>query len=112
MLVIAGTLYMATRAFLGPVRAIHGRLREEKRSELRRVRNRIAAVREAALIGDDLARAAELPGLLGYEARIDGAHEWPFSAPILLRFGLLVALAVGSWLGGAVAERLLGAALG
>ena len=37
--------------------------------------------------------------------------DWPFDAPTLARFAVLLALATGSWLGGAVMERLLGSIL-
>ena len=35
-------------------------------------------------------------------------REWPFDVPTLLRFLVLALVAAGSWLGGAVVERLLG----
>jgi hypothetical protein len=38
-------------------------------------------------------------------------REWPFDAPTLARFLLYVAIPLGSWIGGAPVERLLGAAL-
>jgi hypothetical protein len=38
-------------------------------------------------------------------------REWPFDAPTLTRFFLYVAIPLGSWVGGALVERLLGAAL-
>ena len=38
-------------------------------------------------------------------------REWPFDAPSMLRFALYLAIPLGSWLGGAFVERLLGAAL-
>mgnify|MGYP000099034232 CR=1 FL=1 len=41
----------------------------------------------------------------------DARSEWPFDAPTLTRFFLYVAIPLGSWLGGALVERLLGAAL-
>jgi len=110
-LVIAVTLFMATRALLDPVREIQRRLRAEKRAELARVRERIRSARESALERDDAEGAARLPGLLAWESRIEQVAEWPFDAPTLFRFGALVALAVGSWLGGALVERLLGIAL-
>ena len=52
-----------------------------------------------------------LPALLAAEARIASAREWPFDTPNALRFVFYVTLGVGSWLGGALVERLLGAAL-
>jgi hypothetical protein len=109
--VIGVTLFMSTRAFLDPVAEIHRRLRAERRAELARVRERIRSARAAALERADPEGAAQLPGLLAYESRIEQVGEWPFDAPTLARFAALLALAVGSWLGGAVVERILGAAL-
>jgi hypothetical protein len=106
---LAGTLLLATLALLGPAWGVHRRLREAKRSELLRVRARIERVKEAALApAGGAGEAALLPGLLAYEARIESVGEWPFDTPTLLRFGGLLLLATGSWLGGALAERLLG----
>ena len=52
-----------------------------------------------------------LPGLLAYKHEIESVREWPFDAPTLIRFFLYVAIPLGSWVGGALVERLLGAAL-
>ncbi len=38
-------------------------------------------------------------------------NTWPFDASTLLRFALYTSLGVGSWVGGALVERVLGAAL-
>ena len=54
---------------------------------------------------------AKLPGLLAYKNEIESVREWPFDAPTLTRFFLYVAIPLGSWVGGALVERLLGAAL-
>ena len=43
--------------------------------------------------------------------QIKSVREWPFDAPTLTRFFLYVAIPLGSWIGGALVERLLGAAL-
>jgi hypothetical protein len=113
--ILAGTLFMGTLALLEPARAIHARLREAKRAELSRVRDRIVRARDVALGATPEpggSAAVELPGLLAYESRIEAVSEWPFDVPTLLRFGALLTLAVGSWLGGAVVERLLGSMLG
>ena len=109
--ILAGTLALATVSFVRPARVIRARLRTAKRAELGRVRARIAAAKEAAL-ARDAARsgpeAALLPGLVAYEARIAALHEWPFDTPTVARFSALALLAAGSWLGGALVERLLG----
>jgi hypothetical protein len=109
--VIAVTLFMATRALLDPVRQIQRRLRAAKRVELDRVREQIRSARASVLEPGDVEGAARLPGLLAWEARVEQVAEWPFDAPTLARFGALIVLAVGSWLGGALVERLLGVAL-
>ncbi|MEN8182947.1 MAG: hypothetical protein ABFS46_10480, partial [Myxococcota bacterium] len=106
--VILGTLGVGTLAFLLPMRGLHRRLRSSRRAELAEVRAAIAAER-ADLLGG--AAAPRLAALLAYEARIERVREWPFDTPTLLRFLLLALLATGSWLGGAVVERLLGSLL-
>ena len=63
-------------------------------------------------LGPESAEAgARLPGLIAYMNQIESVREWPFDAPTLTRFFLYVAIPLGSWLGGALVERLLGAAL-
>ena len=110
--ILALTLLMATLARLQPVRAIHARLVEAKRAELARIRAEIQRVKEVALGPRRAGRGADaLPGLLAYESRIEAVSEWPFDTPTRLRFGALMLLAAGSWLGGAVVERLLGSVL-
>jgi hypothetical protein len=52
-----------------------------------------------------------MPGLLAYMNQIESVREWPFDAPTLTRFFLYVAIPLGSWVGGALVERLLGVAL-
>ena len=54
--------------------------------------------------------AARLPALFAAEARVDSVGALAFDANTVLRFALYVTLGVGSWVGGALIERLLGAA--
>jgi hypothetical protein len=42
-----------------------------------------------------------------YEGRIASVPEWPFDTPTIARFGLYLLIPLGSWLGGALVERLL-----
>lgn len=108
--VLSLTLVFATLSFLRPAALVHRRLRDAKRAELERVRRRVEDAKESALSAD-VPGAALLPGLLAYEARIEAVNEWPFDTPTLFRFGALAVIASGSWLGGAVVERMLGAVL-
>jgi hypothetical protein len=52
-----------------------------------------------------------LPGLLALRAQVQAAREWPIDVPALARFAFYLAIGLGSWLGSAVVERVLGAAL-
>ncbi len=112
--VLSGTLFLATLALLQPARIIRRRLKQAKHDELVHIRAQIQRAKEAATDpGNNRAgpEAARLPGLLAYESRIEAVREWPFDTATLARFGALVILAVGSWLGAAMVERLLGIAL-
>jgi hypothetical protein len=104
---------LAVAAFFLPVRGLRRQIRARKAEELARVREEIHRNRElAAESGAESAEAgAKLPGLLAYKHEIESVREWPFDAPTLTRFFLYVAIPIGSWIGGALVERLLGAAL-
>lgn len=104
---------LAAAAFVFPVRGLRSQIRVRKAEELRRVREDIRRSRKlAAEAGPESGPAgAKLPGLLAYMNQIESVREWPFDAPTLTRFFLYIAIPLGSWIGGALVERLLGAAL-
>ena len=52
-------------------------------------------------------RQPPLPALLAWEARIESVREWPFDTPALVRFALFLLIPLGSWLGGAMVERVV-----
>ncbi len=102
-----------TTALILPVYGIHQRLGEAKQAELERVHAAIRGEPEG-LAGSPLAeRAASLglADLLAYRKFVESVREWPFDSPSLLRFALYLGIPLGSWLGGAFVERLLGVAL-
>jgi hypothetical protein len=111
--IAAVALVGGTAALILPVRGIHVRLRQAKKAELQRI--------HAAIRGDPGALSGSLIGahgtslrlsdLLAYRKFLESVREWPFDSPTLLRFALYLAIPLGSWLGGAFVERLLGAAL-
>jgi len=107
------TVGTAVAALLLPVRGVHRRLREAKAAELdalhAAIRGDDAAVARTGL--DGRADRPSLADLVAYRGLIADAHEWPFDAPAYLRFTLYLAIPVGSWLGGALVERLVDAAL-
>jgi len=109
--VIGGTVALGVSALLLPALGIHERLVCAKADELVRVRRELER-RRAALFGEGEGEASELPALLAYESRIEAVREWPFDTPLLIRFGLLILIPLGSWLGGALVERIVDRALG
>ena len=106
VIVIGGTVAFALAVLVIPVRGVRRRIRAAKRAELDRLTDALRALREAP--GAEPGRIADLVALRSY---VEGVREWPFDAPTLRRFGLYLLIPLGSWLGGAFVERLLGAAL-
>jgi hypothetical protein len=104
--ILLATTGFGGAALVAPSRGVHERLREVKRAELDWLRLEIARGADALRRGD-AAGAAQLPALLAWEARVAGAPEWPFDTSTWLRFALLLLVPLGSWLGGALAERLV-----
>lgn len=100
---------VAACALMLPLRGVQQQIHAAKDAELDRVRARIRSEHAALLdasTGADPGRP-RLADLLAWEARIERVAEWPFDAPALLRFGLYLAIPLGSWLGGALVERML-----
>jgi hypothetical protein len=111
---IALTTGLGLACLILPALGIHGRLQQAKRAELTRVRAAIEKRRESLFEAEAsmTSRAAELPALLAYEARIQQVSEWPFDPSTLLRFSLFVLIPLASWVAGAIVERVVDAALG
>jgi hypothetical protein len=112
-LVCAVCVVVSTTALLLPVLGVHRRIREAKHEEIGRVE---AAIRgdAAALEGSAIAARGSSPSLadlIAYRSWIESRPEWPFDTGMRLRFGLYLAIPLGSWLGGALVERLLTTAL-
>ncbi len=109
-LVLALVLGVVATAFALPLSRVRPRIAAAKRAEILRVNRALEQEREVLLAGRAAAggRVAEL---LAWRALVEGVREWPVGLPTLLRSGLFVLLGIGSWLGGAVVERLLEALL-
>jgi hypothetical protein len=89
-------------------------VREAKAAELADVRGAIERDRGAALDPNHPDRAAaadRLPGLLAYEARVAAVPAWLLDSHSLRRVALYLLIPVASWVGGAMIERLVDAAL-
>jgi hypothetical protein len=103
-------LGLAVAALLGPVVGVHRRIHEAKRVELERVRSAIR--RESTLKmetgGEWQPADGHLSDLIVYKGFIESVNTWLFDLPALLKFSFIVLVGVGSWLGQAFVERLLG----
>jgi hypothetical protein len=104
--ILVVTTAIAVASLLAPSRGVHERLRKAKQQELGWLRGEIARA-SAALRAGDAQGAAQLPALLAWESRVAAAPEWPFDTATWLRFALFLLVPLGSWLGGALAERIV-----
>lgn len=113
-LIIAATVGLGTYSLFWPLRGVHEIISRAKEEELARVHDVLRGLREDLLANDpeDSAKASQrISGLIAYEARIAAVRDWPMDVPTIVRFALLLSVAVGSWLGGAVVEMLLGSVI-
>jgi hypothetical protein len=109
-----GVLVLVTVALVAPTRGVHLRIVAAKTAELARVTEAIRSERAASLAprrADAPPEDARLGNLVQYEQYVKSIRDWPFDLSIVARSLLLIVLGAGSWLGGAVVERLLGLAL-
>ena len=106
-------LGLAAAALVLPVRGVRDRVQRAKREELERLRQAIQGDTDALADSAIAKRAGSLglADLLAYRQYVESVREWPFDAPMLGRFALFTLLPLGSWLGGALVERVLGSLL-
>ena len=101
-------IFWVTASLLYSVSGVRDSIRREKSAQLHTLRERIrseyAAIEEA---GSESDGGLQLAGLIAYQDLIERAPEWPFDAPMVARLALYATLGLGSWLGGAVVERLV-----
>jgi hypothetical protein len=114
ILVPVSTLVLATMALVVPTRGAHHSIARAKATELAIVTDAIRTERARTLaprVGDATGEDARLGNLIQYQAFVKSIREWPFDLSIVARSALLVVLGAGSWLGSAIVERMLTAAL-
>jgi hypothetical protein len=91
------------------MRGVRERIRDAKRSEVARANAAIRGDLDALADSVIGARAADLSlgDLLHFRAFVESLPERPVDTHMRMRFLLYLALPLGSWLGGALVERLL-----
>ncbi len=108
------SLGLAVFRLLAPMMGVRRRIREAKRTELERVREVIRAESRSRPKREDHWQSIDghLSDLIVYETRIESVSTWPVDSSGVLRFALYVFGGLGAWVGAALMERLLSAALG
>lgn len=106
---VIGLASSATIIFALPMLRVHRLIDAAKRAELVRLRREVGEAREIfEKRGGDADRAAiRLAALIAIETRVERAREWPLDLPTITRFVIYLALPLGSWLGGAIVERIV-----
>lgn len=114
LLLVITALTMATGAFVTPLLGVHYNIVSAKRLELDRLLGEIRIERDAGYhtSPSDEGASPQLANLIAYYQLIEGTREWPIDAANVLRFSMYILLGLGSWLGGAMVERLLDSTLG
>ena len=108
------SLGAAVLRLLAPMMGVHRRVREAKQIELERVREVIRAESRSRSEREERWQSIDghLSDLIVYETRIESVSTWPVDSSGVLRFALYVVGGLGAWVGAALMERLLSAALG
>lgn len=102
----AGMVAVAAAALVLPSLGVHKRLGKARREALARLSAEIRAAR------DDPQALERRAALLTLRQHTEAAREWPFDLGTLGRFALYAGIGLGSWVGGALVERLLDLAIG
>jgi hypothetical protein len=104
---MVATMGVAVGSLMLHVRGLRPQIRAAKEPELARVMAEIRSVRERP--DTEPERAGHLADLLGYRAYIDSIPESSIDTSSLTRFLVYLLIPIGSWVAGALVERLIDA---
>ncbi len=105
---------LATIALIAPTMGARRSIVVAKTRELALIRDAIRFERAQILAPRGLVLPmpeSRLAHLIQYDGFVRGVREWPFDLSTIWRSLLFILLGAGSWLGGALAERLLNVVL-
>jgi hypothetical protein len=108
--IAVAVLALVTVALVAPTLGVHRSIGIAKVKELARVTQAIREERNATLTPRQAHAPPEdsrLGNLIQYQTFVKSLKEWPFDLSIASRSLLLILLGAGSWVGGAIVERLL-----
>ncbi len=110
-ILVAGLAVGVVVAFAGlvlPALGIRSKVRLEKRKELASCNEMIRRERDAFGASDGAGkRLSGMADLVAYKGLIESVHDWPFNLPLITRLALYTAIPLGSWIAGAMVERLI-----
>ena len=101
---------LVSAALVAPTAGVRRSVAAAKTEELAAVATAIRRARRAIVEPGAQGAAFREPGLadlIQYQAFVRSIREWPFDLSIVSRSTLFIVLGAGSWVGGAVVERLL-----
>lgn len=102
---LAGNAALSAALLLLPVRGVRSAIAAAKERELDWSATELRRARDGA------PGARPFSDLVAWRSFVTSVSEWPFDAPTLARFALYLGIPLGSWLGGALVERLVDALL-
>jgi hypothetical protein len=105
--IVGAILLTVTVGFFFTTYGVHQSLVASKREALETLNGQIREAGSRMLAGHSVDGSPALADLIAFHGFVERVREWPLGAPTLVRGALIAALALGSWLGGALVERLL-----
>jgi hypothetical protein len=102
--VAAGSLWLC-------LRGVRRRIHDAKRSELAACNRALAAIRSEPERAHEPEQLARIAGLAAYRREVESLPEWLLDVSSWGRFALYLLIPLGSWLGGALVERVVDALL-
>lgn len=106
--IVIAILALVSVAVVSTLLAVRSNIRAAKRNALAALEARIRAGGEDLLAGHPAREGgASLADLVALQGTLERVREWPVNAPAVARAALVAALALGSWLGGALVEHVV-----
>jgi hypothetical protein len=106
--IVVGLVAGVSVGFFACIEGAHRAISAVKREAIAAVESRIARAGASLMAG----RAAEanderLTDLVAWHSFLEKIRDWPLDAPALARGALIAALGLGSWLGGALVDKVV-----
>jgi hypothetical protein len=103
------TIVVAAVGLLLPLVGIRRLIRSTRSRELKWCDAELRSARDEMKGREEAGQAGRFGELYAYRQRLGEVSEWPLDAPSFVRFSLYLLIPLGSWLGGALVERLVDA---